>query len=135
MEFTILKLKDIPCTILDKYKKEFILPLNTEVNSAIYIKPTEADKNVQIHDMTKLIGMTKIAVVILDVDGMFIKEESFTPYQYGSICHRRNIILSKEGRRVVKTFRDYLTEVNMFREIIHTPETLVFGMCHSGLVF
>lgn len=135
MEFTILKLKDIPCTILDKYKKEFILPLNTEVNSAIYIKPTEADKNVQIHDMTKLIGMTKIAVVILDVDDMFIKEESFTPYQYGSICHRRNVILSKEGRRVVKTFRDYLVEVNMFREIIHTPETLVFGMCHSGLVY
>lgn len=135
MEFTIMKLKDIPFTILDKYKKEFILPINAEVNSAIYIKPTEADKNVQIHDMTKLIGMTKIAVVILDVDDMFIKEESFTPYQYGSICHRRNVILSKEGRRVVKTFRDYLTEVNMFREIIHTPETLVFGMCHSGLVY
>lgn len=135
MEFTIMKLKDIPFTILEKYKKEFILPIDTEVNSAIYIKPTEADKNVQIHDMTKLIGMTKIAVVILDVDDMFIKEESFTPYQYGSICHRRNVILSKEGRRVAKTFRDYLTEVNMFREIIHTPETLVFGMCHSGLVY
>lgn len=135
MEFTIMKLKDIPFTILDKYKKEFILPINTEVNSAIYIKPTEADKNVQIHDMTKLIGMTKIAVVILDVDDMFIKEESFTPYQYGSICHRRNVILSKEGRRVAKTFGDYLTEVNMFREITHTPETLVFGMCHSGLIF
>ena len=135
MEFTIMKLKDIPFTILDKYKKEFILPINAEVNSAIYIKPTAADTNTQIHDMTKLIGMTKIAVVILDVDDMFIKEESFTPYQYGSICHRRNVILSKEGRRVAKTFRDYLTEVNMFREIIHTPETLVFGMCHSGLVY
>ena len=135
MDFTIMKLKDIPCNILEKYKKEFILPLNTEANSAIYIKPTEADTNTQIHDMTKLIGMTKIALVIIDIDNLFIKEESFTPYQFGSICHRRNIILSKEGRRIAKTFTDYLTEVNMFREIIHTPETLVFGMCHSGLIY
>ena len=135
MDFTIMKLKDIPCNILEKYKKEFILPLNTEANSAIYIKPTEADTNTQIHDMTKLIGMTKIALVIIDIDNLFIKEESFTPYQFGSICHRRNIILSKEGRRIAKTFTDYLTEVNVFREIIHTPETLVFGMCHSGLIY
>ena len=134
MEFTIMKLKDIPFTILDEYKKEFILPIDTEVNSAIYIKPTAADTNTQIHDMTKLIGMTRIALVILDVDHLFIKEaEDWSVYGYYE--PPKNIILCKEGRRIAKTFRDYLTEVNMFREIIHTPETLVFGMCHSGLVY
>jgi hypothetical protein len=133
MEFTIMKLKDIPFTILDKYKKEFILPINAEVNSAIYIKPTATDTNTQIHDMTKLIGMTSIALVILDVDHLFIKEEGEWTV-YGNYIPAMNIVLCKEGRRIIKTFRDYLTEVNMFREIIHTPETLVFGMCHSGLI-
>ena len=134
MEFTVMKLKNVPCTILEKYKKEFILPLDTEVNSAIYIKPTEADTNVQIQDMTKLIGMTSIALVILDVDHLFIKEEGEWTV-YGNYTPAMNVVLCKEGRRIAKTFRDYLTEVNMFREIIHTPETLVFGMCHSGLVY
>lgn len=134
MEFTIMKLKDVPCTILEKYKKEFILPLNTEVNSAIYIKPTAEDTDTQIRDMTKLIGMTKIALIILDIDNMFIKEEEDWTV-YGTYLPPNNIVLSKEGRRVARTFKDNLTEIYMFREIIHTPETLVFGMCHSGLVY
>ena len=134
MEFTIMKLKDIPFTILDKYKKEFILPINAEVNSAIYIKPFDTDTNTQIHDMIKLIGMTKIALVILDIDHLFIKgAEDWSVY--GVYEPVQNLLLSKEGRRIAKTFGDYLTEVNMFREITHTPETLIFGMCHSGLVF
>ena len=134
MEFALLKLKDVPFTILDKYKKEFVLPLNTEVNYAIYIKPDITDVNTQIHDMTKLIGMTKIALVILDIDHLFIKEkEDWSAYG----CHipSRNLMLSKEGRQVVRTFTNYLTEVDKFKEIPHTPETLVFGMCHSGLVY
>lgn len=134
MEFTIMKLKDIPFTILDKYKKEFILPINTEVNSAIYIKPFDTDTNTQIHDMIKLIGMAKIALVILDIDHLFIKEEEDWSV-YDVYEPAQNLFLSKDGRRIAKTFGDYLTEVNMFREITHTPETLVFGMCHSGLVY
>ena len=134
MKFTIIKLKNVPCTILEKYKKEFILPLNTEVNSAIYIKPTAEDTDTQIRDMAKLIGMTKIALIILDIDNMFIKEEEDWTV-YGTYLPPNNIVLSKEGRRIARTFKDYLTETYMFREIIHTPETLVFGMCHSGLVY
>jgi hypothetical protein len=134
MEFTIMKLKDIPFTILNKYKKEFILPINAEVNSAIYIKPFDTDTNTQIHDMIKLIGMTKIALVILNIDHLFVKEEEDWSV-YGVYEPARNLLLSKEGRRIAKTFGDYLTEVNMFREIAHTPETLVFGMLQSGLVY
>lgn len=134
MEFTVSKLKDIPVAILDKYKKEFILPLNTEVNSAIYIKPMAADSNTQIEDMVKLIRMSRIALVILDVDHLFIKEaEDWSVY--GNYIPPNNIILCKEGRRIAKTFRDYLVEVGLYREIIHTPEALLFGMCHSGLVY
>ena len=134
MEFALLKLKDVPFTILDKYKKEFILPLNTEVNYAIYIKPDITDMNTQIRDMTKLIGMTKIALVILDIDHLFIKEKEDWSV-YGYYIPSKNLMLSKEGRQVVRTFANYLTEVDKFKEIIHTPETLVFGMCHSGLVY
>lgn len=134
MEFTVMKLKDIPWTILEKYKKEFILPLNTEVNSAIYIKPDADISDAQIRDMVKLIGMSHIALVILDVDHLFVKEpEEWSVY--GFYEPPKNIILSKVGRHIVKTFSDYLVEVNMFKEIINTPETLVFGMCHSGLVY
>jgi len=133
MEFTIMKLKDIPFTILDKYKKEFILPINAEINSAIYIKPAATDTNIQIYDMIKLIGMTKIALVILDIDHLFVKEKRDWSV-YGVYEPARNL-LSKDGRRIAKTFGDYLTEVNMFREIAHTPETLVFGMLQSGLVY
>ena len=84
--------------------------------------------------MIKLIGMARIALVILDVDHLFIKEaEDWSVYGYYEPS--KNIMLCKEGRRIVKTFADYLTEVNMFKEIIHTPETLVFGMFHSGLIY
>ena len=74
MKFTLIKLKYISSDILEKYKKEFILPLNTEVNYAIYIRPTAEDIDEQIYDMTKLIGMTKIALVIINVDNLFIKD-------------------------------------------------------------
>lgn len=134
MEFTILKLKDIPCTILEKYKKEFILPIDTEVNSAIYIKPTAELSDTQIKDMVMLICMSRIAVIILDVGDLFIRaEDNWSPYGFHTLGEK--IMLTKDGRRIAKTFRDYLTEVNMFREIIHTPETLIFGMCHSGLLY
>lgn len=133
MNITITKLKDIPYTILEKYKKEIKIPINVDANSAIYIAPSATDTDAQIHEMTKLIGMTKIAVVILDVDKLFVKEDiAFTPYSYAT---PRNIILSKDGRRIVKTFSDYLTEVNQFTQVIHTPETLTFFMCHSGLIY
>lgn len=134
MEFTILKLKDIPYTILDKYKKEFILPINTEVNSAIYIKPTAELSNTQIKDMVTLICMSRIAVIILDVGGLFIRaEDNWSPYGFHTFGEK--IILTKDGRRIAKTFRDYLIEAGLFKEIINTPETLLFGMCHSGLVY
>ena len=121
MEFTVMKLKDIPCTILEKYKKEFILPINTEVNSAIYIKPDADISDTQIQDMVKLIGMSRIALVILDVDHLFVKEpEDWSVY--GFYEPPKNIII-------------YLIEAYLFKEIINTPETLVFGMCHSGLVY
>lgn len=133
MEITITKLKDIPYTILEKYKVAIKVPIDANVNSAIYIVPSATDTNTQIHEMTKLIGMTKIAVVILDVDKLFVKEDiAFTPYSYAA---PRNIILSKEGRRIVKAFSDYLTEANQFTQVIHTPETLTFFMCHSGLIY
>lgn len=134
MEFTILKLKDIPYTILDKYKKEFILPINTEVNSAIYIKPTAELSNTQIKDMVTLICMSRIAVIILDVGDLFIRaEDNWSPYGFHTFGEK--IILTKDGRRIAKTFRDYLIEAGLFKEIINTPETLLFGMCHSGLVY
>lgn len=134
MEFTIMKLKDIPFTILEKYKKEFILPINAEVNSAIYIKPTAELSDTQIKDMVMLIGMSRIAVIILDVGDLFIRaEDNWSPYGFHTLGEK--IMLTKDGRRIAKTFGDYLTETNMFREIPHTPETLVFGMCHSGLVY
>lgn len=134
MEFTILKLKDIPFTLLDKYKEAFILPINTEANSAIYIKPTAELSNTQIKDMVTLIHMSRIAVVILDVGDLFIRaEDNWSPYGFHTFGER--IILTKDGRRIAKTFRDYLIEVGLFREIINTPETLLFGMCHSGLVY
>lgn len=133
MEITITKLKDIPYTILEKYKAAIKVPIDANVNSAICITPTATDTNAQIHEITKLIGMTKIAVVILDVDKLFVKEDiAFTPYSYAA---PRNIILSKDGRRIAKTFSDYLTEVNQFTQVIHTPETLTFFMCHSGLIY
>lgn len=133
MKIAITKLKDIPFTILDKYTEAIRVPIDVESNSAICITPSADDTDVQIREMTKLIGMTKIAVVILDVDSLFIKsEESLGCYSFPI---QRNIILSKEGRRIVKTFKDYLEDVNMFTEIIHTPETLVFCMCHSGLIY
>ena len=78
--------------------------------------------------------MTKIALVILDIDQLFIKEEEDWSI-YGYYIPPKNLMLSKEGRKVVKTFANYLTEVDKFKEIPHTPETLVFGMCHSGLVY
>ena len=84
--------------------------------------------------MAKLIDMTKIVLVILDVSDLFIRaEDNWSPYGFHTLGEK--IMLTKEGRRIAKTFGDYLTEVNMFREINHTPETLVFGMCYSGLVY
>ena len=100
MEFTIMKLKDIPFTILDKYKKEFTLPINAEVNSAIYIKPFDTDTNRQIHDMIKLIGMTKIALVILDIDHLFVKEEEDWSV-YGVYEPARNLWI----RKIILTVR------------------------------
>ena len=84
--------------------------------------------------MVTLICMSRIAVVILDVGDLFIRaEDNWSPYGFHTLGEK--IILAEDGRRIAKTFRDYLVEAGMFKEIINTPETLLFGMCHSGLVY
>lgn len=134
MKITTMRLHKLPCDILDKYKAAIKVPIDIESNSAIYITPSAEDTDDQIREMVKLIGMTKIAIVILNIDHLFIKtEEDWSVYGFRE--PPRNIILSKEGRRIAKTFADYLTEVNQFTEVINTPETLLFCMCHSGLIY
>lgn len=134
MRFYLNTLDHIPSGITNLYEKELVVPCNEKMNTAITIYPTWTDvNNGQIEEMCNLIGLTKIAIVILDIDDLFIKSQYTTPYSLTRVGE--NLALTKEGRIIVKEFKDYLTEKYLFKELIYKPEQIVFGQLNSGLIY
>ena len=124
--------------IIETYKKEFILSLNTDINNGIYIELEQSDYDGSDWDsidaIIHLCSQTKIALIMLDCSAFFEVENAIhSPYR---LYEPDPEYLTMAGRHVISYFRQELEKQHFSAlPIYDNPHIVYFGMCHSGLVY
>ena len=141
MQFVVRELAAFELRYIDEYKKKFVLPLDTEKNKGMTVEvkwEDTLDCNETITSMCDLAGMSRLALVIFDLDELFDKEAEEIPSPYGFSAFApitRNVMLSKEGRAIARCIDAEMIKRHYTRLITMHPEEYVYVMLHSGLVY
>lgn len=126
---------------IEKYKENFTMPLNTQINKGVYADVEYTDCSTAdcwdtIDAICGMASMSRIALVVFNIDVFFdeIPEEMPRPYGMATVSIKK-IILSKDGRAVATHIDEIMTKNHYTRIFTDNPEEIVYAMLHAGLVY
>lgn len=141
MQCYMTNLDEFSKSYIEKYKENFTMPLNTQINKGLYADVEYTDCSTTdcwdtIDAICGMVSMSRIAFVVFNIDVFFdeIQEEMTRPYSMATIPIKRTI-LSKDGRDVVRHIDKIMTKNHYTRIFTDNPEEIVYAMLHAGLVY
>ena len=118
-----------------------IVPFNHEVNKGVWVELTQNDDEDNwdtIMGMCQLIADSRAAMVMVNLDALFIKKEvQVRSYEHFNGVQYENIIMTKWGRQIFNVFKQEIEKRQYEMVIVDNPdpEIVVFVMRHSGLIY
>ena len=142
MQCYMSSLDEFSKSYIKKYKENFTMPLNTQINKGLYANVEYTDCSTTdcwdtIDAICGMVSMSRIAFVVFNIDVFFneISEEIPRPYGMPKMAAIKKIILSKDGRAVAAHIDKIMTKNHYTRIFTDNPEEIVYAMLHSGLVY
>lgn len=140
MQCYMTSLDEFSKSYIEKYKENFTMPLNTQINKGLYADVEYTDCSTTdcwdtIDAICSMASMSRIAFVVFNIDVFFdeIQPNSYRPY--GALTPPSITLLNKDGRAVARHIDKMMTKNHYTRIFTDNPEEVVYAMLHAGLVY
>lgn len=141
MQCYMTSLDEFTKSYIEKYKENFVMPLNTQINKGLYADVEYTDSSTinswdTIDAICCMASMSRIALVVFNIDVFFDEIEEEMPRPYGmATVPIKTTLLNKDGRAVATHIDKIMTKNHYTRIFTDNPEEIVYAMLHAGLVY